>query len=391
MPAQTQPDKPPETPKLIPFDISPILRDFRLKENRSLIQDIAVKRNETPLLTLVLTERAQLMPPIVLPIFEILKSIGKTERIDLFLSTSGGATEVPWRIVSLLREFCESYTAIIPFTALSAGTHIALGANSLLMSEISTLGPVDPSTRHPLQPFDKSGKPVPVSVEDLKNCIKFISQQLKDQGENEKYSPADMTEIVGKLFEHIEPLTIGAVERSYALSRLITQKVLETHLDASKEKEKISRIVDMIGGEFFSHAFPITRRDVEQELQLSVEKPDDELFSSIWKLYTYYREAFSQNQTLVLSMEQEDPRGRVAKTDLNLVIRVLGYIDSITERRVFVQIKHPVTVQDSDRIEEQMLFTGWIKPSKEEIATSDRNFFQAIPQKQPSGTKEVKE
>jgi len=131
------------------------------------------------------------------------------------------------------------------------------------MSEISTLGPVDPTTRHALLPRDKNDQPIPVSVEDLKNCIKFIVQQLKDQGEELKYTPADMTNIVGKLFEHIEPLAIGAVERAYGLSRLVTRKVLETHLDKDKDKDKIDEIVKKIGGEYFSHSFPITRRDVE--------------------------------------------------------------------------------------------------------------------------------
>ncbi|OQX55861.1 MAG: hypothetical protein B5M53_03685 [Candidatus Cloacimonas sp. 4484_209] len=386
IPSQSQPSQPAEQGQIIPLNLGQILKDFRLKTNKSLIQDIMDKRNGTPLLSLVLTERAQLMPPIILPIFDVLKSIGKKEKLDLFLSSTGGATEVPWRIVSLIREFCKSYSAIIPFAALSAGTHIALGADSLLMSEISTLGPVDPTTRHPLQPLDKSGKPVPVSVEDLKNCIKFITQQLKDQNESEKYSPTDMTEIVGKFFEHIEPLTIGAVERSYALSRLITRKVLETHLDSSKEKQKIDRIVDKIGGEYFSHAFPITRRDVEQELQLKVEKPDNDLFEAIWRLHTYYGGAFSQTGSLGISMEGRDPKGNVTRKDLNFIVRVIGYIDSLSERRVLVQLRQPEKDPKSDTVEEKIIFTGWIKPNPAELSEQDRNFFLPTAQNPPSNT-----
>lgn len=138
-------DKPIGQNQIVPFDLNVVYQALRLKENKSLIQAINHRRNQKPLVTLILAERAQLMPDIILPLFEVLSSMDKKDEIDVFLSTTGGATEVPWRIVSLIREFCTRYTAIIPFLAMSAGTHIALGANTLLMSEISTLGPVDPS------------------------------------------------------------------------------------------------------------------------------------------------------------------------------------------------------------------------------------------------------
>ena len=355
---------------------------FPKQSNKSLIQNISKKREEVPLISLVLMEGIKLMPNIILPIFDVLRSIGKNDNIDLFLTTTGGATEVPWRIVSLIREFCESYTAIIPVAALSAGTHIALGANSLMMSEISTIGPVDPSTQHALQPLDKTGKPVPVSVEDLKNCITFISQQLKDQDKDGKYSSSDMAEIVGKLFEYIEPLVIGSVERSYALSRLITRRVLETHLNSSEDKEKIDRIVDKIGGEYFSHAFPITRRDVAQDLHLNVIKPDPELFDAIWRLHCYYRDAFSQSAPFNITIERKGPDGsQIGMKNIQFVSKVLGFIDSIGERRVLVQFTSPQKDPESGQVKEVPLYTNWIKPHSEELAETSGNFFQPAPKK----------
>jgi Serine dehydrogenase proteinase len=381
LPKQKPPSHTEKKEQLVKLELGQILKNFRLKSNKSLIQNITNKRDGTPLVSLILREGVKLVPNVVLPVFDVLRSVGKHDNIDLFLSSTGGATEVPWRIVSLVREFCKSYTAIIPFAALSAGTHIALGADSLIMSEISTLGPVDPSMQHPLQPLDKAGKPVPVSVEDLKNCIKFISQQLKDQDKNEKYSPRDMAEIVGKLFEHIEPLVIGSVERAYALSRLITKKVLETHLDPSKDKEKIEQIVDKIGGEYFSHAFPITRRDVEQELHLNVIKPEPELFDAIWQLHQYYSGAFSQTSDLNIMMEGVSADGSKQAQKIQFVSGVLGFIDSIYERRVLVQLRRPQQDPESGQIKEMPIYTSWIKPHSEELAETDSNFFLPAPKK----------
>jgi hypothetical protein len=363
---------------LLKMNLDPIIRNLKLKTNRQLISQIRSARKNNQFISIVLADGAQLMPDMIFPLFEVLQKTGKTQHLDVFLYTTGGATEVPWRIVSLLREFCDEFTAIIPFIALSAGTHIALGANELLMSEISTLGPVDPTTRHALLPRDKNDQPIPVSVEDLKNCIKFIAQQLKDQDKDLKYTPADMANIVSKLFEHIEPLAIGAVERAYGLSRLVTRKVLETHLNPVKDKEIIDSIVNKIGGEYFSHSFPITRRDVEQELKLNVEKPDADLFSKIWALYEYYRGAFSVTQDLRMNFEQKDPKGVTIKTAvIPIIVRILGFLESETERRALVQLR--TIKKEGTDIKEEAIFGGWVKPSGEELPGDSPNYFLVTP------------
>jgi len=370
---------PKEGAGLLKMNLDPIVNNVRLKANKNLISQIRTARKNNQFVAMVLTDGVQLRPEMVLPLFEVLQNIGKTDHLDLFLYTTGGATEVPWRIVSLIREFCSDFTAIIPFIALSAGTHIALGANQILMSEISTLGPVDPTTRHALLPKDDNKQPIPVSVEDLKNCIKFIVQQLKDQGEELKYTPADMTNIVSELFKHIEPLAIGAVERAYGLSRLVTRKVLETHLDPIKDKEKIDEVVKKIGGEYFSHSFPITRRDVEQELKLKVEKPDADLFRKIWSLYEYYRAVFAVQQELHMNFEQKNEKGAItSKGIIPITIKILGFLESEADRRVLIQLQTIKTEEGG--IREEQMYAGWVKPSVTELPATSPYYFSSEPE-----------
>jgi len=349
----------PPKDQIVSLDINKILRDkpIEVPENSVLIGEIQEKRKNA-LVSLVLHAGVQLDNSIILPLFEILRKNGITERLDLFLFTTGGATEVPWRIVSLLREFCSEYYAIIPHIALSAGTHIALGANALVMSEISTLGPVDPTRNHPLLPKDKNDNPIPVSVEDLKHCIKFISQQIE-----EKYTPSDMATIINTLFNHIEPLAIGAIEQSYMLSRYITQKVLETHLNPNEHEEKIKKIVAKIGGEYYSHSFPITRRDVEKDLGLSVIRPDQELWNSVWNLHLYYQSLLGKEMKLTLGFK--NAQGIEQKEDF--FIDILGFIDIINERRVLVGVKK--IVKKGDKLQEIGLFKGWVVPVSKPLQT----------------------
>jgi hypothetical protein len=187
-----------------------------------------------------------------------------------------------------------------------------------------------------------------------------------------------MANIVSKLFEHIEPLAIGAVERAYGLSRLVTRKVLETHLRPVEDKDTIDAIVNKIGGEYFSHSFPITRRDVEKELKLKVEKPDTELFSKIWALYEYYRGAFSLTQHIQMNFEQKDPKGVIVKKGvIPIIVRILGFLESETERRVLLQLR--TIKKEGTDIKEEPIFSGWVKPLGEELPADDPNYFLAIP------------
>lgn len=64
--------------------------------------------------------------------------------LDLFLQTPGGDPTAAERIVMTCRSYAKSFRVIVPQTAISAGTLIAMGADSILMTETSELGPIDP-------------------------------------------------------------------------------------------------------------------------------------------------------------------------------------------------------------------------------------------------------
>ena len=63
--------------------------------------------------------------------------------IDLLLHTNGGDGVVPWRIVTLIREFCSNFAVLVPNRAFSAGTLTALGADKIIMHPMGMLGPTD--------------------------------------------------------------------------------------------------------------------------------------------------------------------------------------------------------------------------------------------------------
>src|SRR5213592_2863047 len=65
--------------------------------------------------------------------------------VDLFIHSNGGSGTVPWRLVSIIREYTKEFAVLVPHHAFSAATLTALGANEILMHKMGCLGPIDPS------------------------------------------------------------------------------------------------------------------------------------------------------------------------------------------------------------------------------------------------------
>lgn len=189
------------------------------------------------------------------------------------------------------------------------------------MGPPSELSPVDPARTHPLLPKQEDGKPMPVSVQDLRKCVEFIKSEV---GDSSSASPEAMAQIFVALFERVHPLAIGAIQQSYALARLISKKPLSTHMDAEKDKATIDSIVDAFSDQFFSHHYRIGWKEAE-EVGLPVSRASDALWEVMWALYKHYQAYFT------LARDISDDTGEKAA-------RPIVWIDSIRQRRILEEI-----------------------------------------------------
>lgn len=236
------------------------------------------------------SDLARISEAAVIPLYDQLKAIGKTDKLDLFLFTRGGDTEVPWRMVSLIREFCDTFGVLVPHRASSSGTLLALGADEIVMTPLGVLGPIDPSRTHPLLPkASGSDDPEPVSVQDMRHAMQFIREAAGTDKEM-PYTPEAMAQIFTALFDKIHPLAIGAIEQSYALSKLIGKRCLETHMNADTDSAKIGEIVDRLCDGYKSHGYQINRREA-REIGLSAVDASDEVEVAMTELYRAYVES----------------------------------------------------------------------------------------------------
>ena len=67
------------------------------------------------------------------PLAEVLKQIGRQEKIYLFIKSTGGNGQAALRLVNLLRQYGKSVVALIPLECASAATMVSLGADEIQM------------------------------------------------------------------------------------------------------------------------------------------------------------------------------------------------------------------------------------------------------------------
>ncbi|HID85860.1 MAG TPA: hypothetical protein EYP55_00580 [Anaerolineae bacterium] len=248
-----------------------------LNQRLGLIQQIEQERGSR-LLVYFLHDKAMIADDAVLHLYDKLEAMGWQPRLDLFLQSRGGFTEITWKIISLLWEFGDHLGVLVPYRAHSGATLIALAADEIVMGPISELSSTDPARGHYLLPKGPDGKPVNVSVQDLRRCVEFVKREA---GEG--------ADFISALFQHIHPLAIGALEQSHELVRLIARKALLTHWDEAEKGEAIERIVDTLNGRLHSHIYPLSRREAKEGLGLPVVYPSPDLWQRMWRLYLAYQ------------------------------------------------------------------------------------------------------
>lgn len=226
----------------------------------------------------------------VIPVFsKQLRSIGKMDKIDLFLYSTGGDTMVPWRLVSMMREYCKHLSVIVPYKAHSAATMISLGADEVVMSDLSELSPIDPSTANVFNPQDPKNQnnKIPISVEDVMAYYDLAHNKFGIKGDDE------LTRVFNKFVEanpQIHPLALGNVNRTYNLIRLLARQLIKSWNTPMKD-DQIERVVEQITEKLYSHQYFIGRKEAKETLGIqSIVFADDVLAEQMTKLYEKYRD-----------------------------------------------------------------------------------------------------
>lgn len=92
-----------------------------------------------------------------------------SRHLDVFLVSNGGSPEAAERIVRLLRDNFDDVRFILPANAYSAATMMAFASDEILMTDVATLGPIDPQING-------------IPARAILRGIKDLEQRIRDEG-----------------------------------------------------------------------------------------------------------------------------------------------------------------------------------------------------------------
>jgi hypothetical protein len=223
-----------------------------------------------------------------------LEAIKRVKKIAMFLYSVGGDTMVPWRLVNLIREYCDEFVVLVPYKAHSAATLICLGADEIVMCKMGELSPIDPSVANafnptpstpPTAPPQVQPAKIPISVEDVAAYFRLATDRAKlDTAETRLGALQQLTNVV-------HPLALGNVERSHTQIRALAKKLLGLHMDTTSKDQlqKVESIIDTLTEKLYSHQHLIPRNEAKNIIGLKVRYAADDLERPMMDLFEEYK------------------------------------------------------------------------------------------------------
>jgi len=339
-------------------------------DRKQLIQQIEGLRNSRVISYLTSDRQgpfnARIATDVIPLISKQLQKIGKVQNIDLFLYSAGGDTMVPWRLVSMIREYCDRFSVLVPYKAHSAATMIALGADEIVMSDLSELSPIDPSTANIFNPSDPTNPQnrIPISVEDVMAYFDLAKNKFGIKSDEE------LSRVFVKFVEsnpQIHPLALGNINRTHNLIRILAKRLLKSH-DVSLKEDTIEKIVDYFTEKLYSHQYFIGRKEAKEDLGLTtVVYADGILAKAMTDLYEEYNgdlefgKIWNPENELGINVAQSRKNYKIAYIESR---QLSNYYDiSVEHRKQQINIiqqtpQGPVQIPQ-EQVASKMIGQGW--------------------------------
>ena len=197
-------------------------------------------------------------------LYEVLRGIGRTARLDVVLFCHGGVVNAARRIALLLDEFTDHLGLLVPHHCESAGTVVALAAREIVAGQLAIFSPVDPI----LQTSDPASTTGPdaLHAEDVRLFGKMSSEWFGASG------PDGAARALSTLCENIFPTTLTSFYRSTLQLQQIGAELLALHASATPPESRAAIVDNLLFG-YHSHTHALTRKEM-QELGLPMRRDE---------------------------------------------------------------------------------------------------------------------
>ena len=194
--------------------------------------------------------------------------------LDVMLTTTGGDGEAAFRMASICRSEREDVRIIVPDSAYSAGTILALAADKILMSSSSTLGPIDPQILLP-----EKGPFAWMSANAMVEAVDNLQKQAQANDYALRFAITMLGEIDAILYQTAK----NAMDRTEPL----VTGVFKLRSNPPSD-EQIQEIVEALQ-EYSIHSATIHHQEA-YDIGLPVEyvDPFSKQWAQFWRLHTRY-------------------------------------------------------------------------------------------------------
>ena len=229
-------------------------------------------------------------PTDTLHFVDLLHNINEGESIDLLLHTIGGDVDAAEKLIRLVRSKVGhgQLRVVVPEFAKSAGTVMVLGADCVVMSDTSELGPIDPQ----MEFADSHGN---VRMHSVQNYLDAYEEHYQTIVANPHNVASQI--MLGK----IDPDTVKLCQAVMERVRQLAESLLRQGMfrNVGNFTQTVGELLDT--KQWLSHAQMISWEAAKHsKIGLHVEylNQDDDLWQNFWRLYCMQRLAIADNQKL---------------------------------------------------------------------------------------------
>lgn len=212
-------------------------------------------------------------PQIIPPLADGIGDISRSVPLDLMLSSLGGDGETALRMARMCHEGRDEFRVIVANRAKSAATLLALAADTILMSDTSDLGPVDP------QVWVKSRDEYVPALD-----IKFIYEEY----EQKVLSNPQAAPWYAGLMGDIDAVIYQRAEADWNRTDELVDEALSIRVVPTSESEVV-RITEALKTGAPTHSAAVGHaRASELGLPVEYRTPDNPEWNELWRLYMHY-------------------------------------------------------------------------------------------------------
>lgn len=199
---------------------------------------------------------------------DLVNSVVNDKKVDILLHSPGGRPDATERIVEILRMKFDEVNFLIPHSAYSAATMLALSGDEILLHQSATLGPIDPQI---------DGIP----ARSIKRGFENVKEKIRKEG----------PESLPAYIPLIEKYTIHLLELcddSEKLSKRLVTEWLKRYMFKNEKNPdwKIRKAVEYFSSydKHLLHARPLPLSKLNK-FKLNIRFADNELQELLWEAH----------------------------------------------------------------------------------------------------------